>query len=84
MNDFLHIVSARYVGGYRLHLCFNDGAEGEVDVGAELEGPVFEPLRDLNLFRSFTLVGHTVEWPNGADFAPEFLHELLHASTVAA
>ena len=84
MPDFLHIISARHVGGYRLHLCFNDGAEGEVDVGAELDGPVFEPLRDLNVFRSFTLTGHSVAWPNGADFAPEFLHELLHAGAVAA
>lgn len=84
MSDFLHIVSARHVGGYRLHLCFNDGAEGEVDVGAELEGPVFEPLRDPAVFSSFSLIGHTVAWPNGADFAPEFLHELLHATAVAA
>lgn len=82
MSDFLHIASARYVGGYRLHLCFTDGSEGEVDLQDELIGPMFEPLRDFDAFRSFTLAGGTIEWPNGADFAPEFLQQLLRLSPV--
>jgi len=38
---------------------------------------VFEPLRDQAFFRSFVLHPelHTIVWPNGADLAPEFLHE---------
>ena len=42
-------------------------------------GPVFEPLRDVQTFRSFQVHPdlHTVTWPNGADFAPEFLHSLI-------
>ena len=36
-----------------------------------------QPLQDAAYFRSFTLSPdlHTVVWPNGADLAPEFLHE---------
>jgi len=38
---------------------------------------VFEPLADPAVFRQFTLHPefHTLVWPNGADIAPEFLHD---------
>jgi hypothetical protein len=71
----LHVTDAEYVGDYRLQLKFNNGAQGVVDLESELYGEVFEPLRDKTLFRRFTLTSRTVEWPNGADFAPEFLLE---------
>ena len=71
------LTDAKYVRGYILHLRFADGTEGDVDLGQELEGEVFEPLKDLIFFQAFTLSTdlHTVTWPNGADFAPEFLYE---------
>ena len=56
-------------------LKFNDGLEGEVELASELRGEVFEPLRDTAYFASFR-VEETLTWPNGADFAPEFLHVL--------
>ena len=39
---------------------------------------MFEPLRDVSSFRQVTLNEgtNTIEWPNGADFAPEFLYEI--------
>ena len=49
------------------------------DLADELWGEVFEPLRDPAFFGRFT-VDHTLVWPNGADFAPEFLHERVRAS----
>jgi hypothetical protein len=58
-------------------LRFNDGACGEVDLGGELDGPVFEPLRDVEFFRRFIIRYNTLSWENGADFAPEFLRERL-------
>lgn len=78
---FLHVVEARYVRDYVVWLRFNDGTAGEVDLASELEGPVFGPLPDIDLFRSFTVAYHTLTWPNGADFAPEFLRE--HVSITA-
>jgi hypothetical protein len=72
---FMHVVEARYTRDYRVWLRFNDGACGEVDLYEELEGPVFGPLRDVELFKRFTLKGRTLSWENGADFAPEFLRE---------
>ena len=73
--DF-QLVEARYVSDHILWLRFRDGTAGEVDLAPELHGPVFEPLRDLQVFKQFRIHPefHTLVWPNGADFAPEFLH----------
>ena len=69
------LIDARLVSEHRLWLIYDDGRQGEVDLSAELSGAVFEPLRDLEFFKRFTLNPHfhTLQWPNGADFAPEFL-----------
>ena len=72
---FPHVVEARHVGGHRVWLRFQDGTTGEVDLSEELDGPVFEPLHDSTFFARFRIEGHTLAWENGADFAPEFLHE---------
>lgn len=76
------VVDARFAGGYRVWLRFDDGREGEIDLSEELWGPVFEPLRDVAVFaqvRADRELG-TIVWPNGADFAPEFLHQKLGSS----
>ena len=77
----IRIVEARYLSGYTIWLRFSDGVAGEVDLGAELEGEVFQPLHDQEMFRSFVLHPelHTIVWPNGADLAPEFLHGQVRA-----
>ena len=72
---FLHVVEARYVREHVVWLKFSDGIAGEVDLAAELYGPMFEPLQNVETFKQFSIVLHTLAWPNGADFAPEFLRE---------
>ncbi len=73
--------SVKYLKGYRLHLTFSDGNEGDLDLAGELWGEVFEPLKDLKLFRKFRLNEelNTISWPTGADLAPEFLYEKIAA-----
>lgn len=75
---FLHITNVTYLEDYRLRLEFNDGTVKEVDLRDELYGEVFKPLKNVDLFRQVRLnpESRTVEWPNGADFAPEYLHEI--------
>jgi hypothetical protein len=72
-----HVIEAEYVSGYTVRIKFRDGTEGEIDLGPELTGPVFEPLRDPQQFKLFRVDPefHTLVWPNGADLAPEFLHD---------
>lgn len=76
------IVEARYVSGYAVWLRFEDGTEGEVDLSSELEGPIFEPLKDKSYFSRFRVNPDTgtIEWPNRADFAPEFLYDKVHVA----
>lgn len=69
----IQVLEAHYRGGHRVWLRFDDGLSGETDLAAELDGEVFEPLRDPGTFARF-VVDETLLWPNGADLAPEFLH----------
>ncbi len=73
---FLHITRVEHVGSHVLRLAFNDGSVREVDLSGELFGEVFEPLRDPDVFARVYLNPDTgtIEWPSGADLAPEFLH----------
>jgi len=81
MEDFfviLHVIEAEVCGPQLLRLKFNDGTRKTVNVSPLLSGSVFEPLRDAKYFAQVQLdrTCGTVVWPNGADFAPEALHEL--------
>ena len=69
------VIEARYVRDFVIWLRFRDGTTGEVDLKDELYGPVFEPLNDPEYFKQFRVDLDTLVWPNGADFAPEFLYE---------
>jgi hypothetical protein len=86
MNQFAHVTSVEVLDGYRLHLEFADGKSGPIDLAAELYGPLFEPLRDRKRFAEVK-VDHecgTIVWPNGADFAPEWLYEVATTRPSAA
>lgn len=73
------ITHAKYVENYKLYLHFSDGSEGEIDLEPELTGEIFEPLKGIPFFKKFSVNHeiHTLVWPNGADFAPEYLYENL-------
>ncbi|MCP9914866.1 DUF2442 domain-containing protein [Cyanobium sp. ATX 6F1] len=75
----LHVTSAQVIAGHRLLLHFDDGTHGEVDMAEQLTGPIFEELLDPDQFKEAYLDPElrTVCWPNGADFAPEFLKGLV-------
>jgi hypothetical protein len=77
----LHITSAQVTSGHCLFLQFDDGIHCEVNLAAELTGPIFEELLDPEHFKQAYVDPElrTVCWPNGADFAPEFLKSLILA-----
>lgn len=76
---FPRVKEVRHERNYVLHLTFADGSEGEIDLENELDGEIFIPLRNPQFFKQVRVDDdtHTVVWPNGADFAPEFLRERL-------
>lgn len=76
------IVEVKHVRDRTVFLRFSDGVEGEVDLLPELHGEVFEPLLDPGTFSTLHLHPglRTIVWPNGADFAPEFLRSALRVA----
>jgi hypothetical protein len=75
-DEILWVTKAEYVEGYRLLLTFNDNTTKLVDLKDHLYGEAFEPLKDIEKFKRFTLSDWTVEWETGADYAPEFLYKI--------
>jgi hypothetical protein len=77
------VMDARYIGGFVVWLRFRDGTAGEVDLSGALRGEIFKPLKDPDYFKTFTIHPEflTLVWPNGADLAPEFLHDAVRVAT---
>jgi len=73
-----YVIDAVYVEGHKLKVRFETHETKLVDLGPHLDGPIFEPLKNIAYFRSFC-VNHdidTVAWPNDADFSPDSLYEI--------
>lgn len=73
----IEVTNVVVVEPYVLKVTFNDGTVRWIDVASVLWGPMFEPLRDPQLFAAVRVDAElgTVVWPNGADLAPEYLYE---------
>lgn len=73
---FIEVIKAEYIGGYNLLLLFNIGERRIADLSNSLKGTVFAPLKNIDYFKRFSIKFNTIEWENGADFAPEYLYEI--------
>lgn len=85
MNAPYEVRSVEHLGGYRLRLAFADGLVAEIDLVDKFSGdigPVFRPLTDPTVFAQVTVDAElgTIVWPNGADLAPDVLHEQARAA----
>jgi hypothetical protein len=83
MNVLPQVVRAEYRDSFRIHLTFNDGIESTIDFAPWLQGPIFEPLKEPGYFQRFFIDGGTIAWPNGADIAPETLHQQAESGEAA-
>ena len=74
----IHVTEANHAGEGKFDLTFSDGRQGRVDLTGVLDGPIFEPLREVEFFARGALDEEirTLTWPNGADVAPEYLYFL--------
>ena len=76
MTNLLWVTNAQYLNDYKIALTFNDGLKKTVDLEEHLSGKIFEPLKQIDNFKNFSVSDWTIEWKNGADMAPEFLYSL--------
>jgi hypothetical protein len=76
MENLLWVKNARYIDGYKIVIDFSNDTSKTVDLKNRLYGEVFEPLKDLEKFKRFKISDWTIEWENGADYAPEYLYEI--------
>ena len=79
MNEIHDIVHVEVTGDYDLRVVFDDGAVRDLSLEGQLDGPVFEPLRDPRMFARVEVDGEsgTVTWPTGADLDPIVIYEGL-------
>ena len=76
------VTSVTVLGDARLRVTFIDGTAGEVSMrgflaSPTIEGTVFEPLRGPALFAQVRLTLGAIEWPNGADLAPDAMYDAI-------
>ena len=79
------VVEVRPLGGYRVHLRFEDGVEGDLDLGKVIDFKgIFAPLRDEKEFAKVRLHAElgTIVWPNGADLDPDVLYAAVAGAPI--
>jgi hypothetical protein len=76
------VKSVNVLPNVRLRVVFVDGTAGEVHMKSFLSNPnvdgtIFEPLRDPAIFVQAQVVLGAVQWPNGADLAPDAMYDAI-------
>ena len=76
MKPIPKVIHAEHLGSHRLRLVFDNGLVREIDFSNQLEGAMFEPLRDEEFFSEVEVDPdtHTITWPNELDIDAEVLH----------
>ena len=84
-GDYLpSIIAVRIVRDRIVHLTFDDGLEGEVDLAPKLRGTVFAELARADKASAKIFIDmDTIAWENGADMAPEPLYDEVKAANAA-
>jgi hypothetical protein len=70
-----------------LQVRFVDGTTGTVDMreflsSRKVDGTVFEPLRAPAVFAEAQVVMGAIQWPGGADLAPDAMYDAIHENGV--
>ena len=75
----MHFVKdAAYISEYKLLLTFEDGIVKLVDMEPYLDGEIFDPLKDIDYFKTVRVNPDidTIVWENDADVSPDFLYQI--------
>jgi hypothetical protein len=59
---------------YTVHLWFNNGEEGVLDIKPYLDKGIFRELQDMSMFNSVRPFIGTIQWKNEADLCPDTVY----------
>jgi hypothetical protein len=76
MPQFIRVQSVAPLDNRMVRVVFTNGEQRDIDLSPYIaSGPIFEPVRnDTTFFRSVSVEGGTIAWPNGADIDPDVLY----------
>jgi hypothetical protein len=68
-------------------VAFVDGVVGDVDMrlflgDPKIDGTIFEPLRNPAVFAQARVVLGAIQWPNGANLAPDAMYDAIREYSV--
>jgi hypothetical protein len=68
-------------------VAFVDGVAGDIDMRSflsdqKIDATIFEPLRDPAVFAQARVVLGAIQWPNGADLAPDAMYDAIREYSV--
>ena len=76
VQSIIWVTTAKHFTDFKISVSFNDGKTKTINLEDHLDKPIFKALKDKKYFQKFRLNPFTIEWENGADFAPEFLYSI--------
>jgi len=79
------VASVRALPAYRLHVIFQDGTEGTVDLAARITSPhagIFARLATPALFAQAFVDCGAVTWPGEIDLAPDAMHRAVQETGI--
>ena len=80
------IIEVKALDKYQLHLKFEDGLEGIIDLKTiiNFEG-IFQPLLNYDYFSQVSVNPNTgtIKWANKADLDPGVLHSIVKKQTIS-
>ena len=80
-----HVRDVRVLDGYSLHLVFDDGVEGEVDLADLMGHGVFAAWKDESFFRKVSVGEHgELVWDDVVDLCPDSLYLRVSGQTASA
>ncbi|HPI20941.1 MAG TPA: DUF2442 domain-containing protein [Candidatus Kapabacteria bacterium] len=75
----LNVINAEYINDYKIKVFFDNGLSKIVDLKNTIfndNRKIFEPLRNIDFFKNFSIKLNTITWENELDLAPEYLFDL--------
>jgi len=69
------VKNATALDNYTIHVQFDNGEQGTLDMKPYLDFGIFQRLKDRDAFKRVRVAFDTVEWESGIDLDPECVYE---------